>query len=63
MIVASTTGAQFLAFSAVLSGVKEIREVIHEAEEEWKYNKRRTILLWTRSIDSTRLNKMLFFLM
>jgi putative ATPase len=24
--------------------VKEIREVIHEAEEEWKYNKRRTIL-------------------
>ena len=44
MIVASTTGAQFLAFSAVLSGVKEIREVIHEAEEEWEYNKRRTIL-------------------
>ena len=44
MIIASTTGAQFLAFSAVLSGVKEIREVIQEAEEEWKYNKRRTIL-------------------
>jgi putative ATPase len=44
MIIASTTGAQFLAFSAVLSGVKEIKEVIHEAEEEWKYNKRRTIL-------------------
>jgi putative ATPase len=44
MIVASTTGAQFLAFSAVLSGVKEIKEVIQEAEEEWKYNKRRTIL-------------------
>ena len=44
MIVATTTGAQFLAFSAVLSGVKEIKEVIQEAEEEWKYNKRRTIL-------------------
>lgn len=44
MIIASTTGAQFLAFSAVLSGVKEIREVIQEADEEWKYNKRRTIL-------------------
>ncbi len=44
MIVASTTGAQFLAFSAVLSGVKEIREVIDEAEEELKYNQRRTIL-------------------
>ena len=38
MIIASTTGAQFLAFSAVLSGVKEIREVIQEADEEWKYN-------------------------
>ena len=25
-------------------GVKEIKEVIQEAEEEWKYNKRRTIL-------------------
>ena len=44
MIVASTTGAQFFAFSAVLSGVKEIKEVIQEAIEEWKYNKRRTIL-------------------
>jgi putative ATPase len=44
MIVASTTGAQFLAFSAVLTGVKEIKGVIQEAEEELKYNKRRTIL-------------------
>jgi len=44
MIVATTTGAQFLAFSAVLSGVKEIKEVIQEAEEEWKYDKRRMIL-------------------
>jgi putative ATPase len=44
MIIASTTGAQFLAFSAVLSGVKEIKEVVREAEEEWKYNKRRTVL-------------------
>jgi len=44
MIIASTTGAQFLAFSAVLSGVKEIKEVVQEAEEEWKYSKRRTIL-------------------
>ncbi len=44
MIIASTTGAQFLAFSAVLAGVKEIKEVIQEAETEWKYSKRRTIL-------------------
>jgi putative ATPase len=44
MMIASTTGAQFFAFSAVLSGVKEIKEVIQEANEEWKYDKRRTIL-------------------
>ena len=44
MIIAKTTGAQFSAFSAVLSGVKEIREVIEEAKEEWKYRQRRTIL-------------------
>ena len=39
MIIASTTGAQFAAFSAVLSGVKEIKEVVQEANEEWKYQK------------------------
>jgi len=44
MIIASTTGAQFMAFSAVLAGVKEIKEVVKEAGEEWKYRKRRTIL-------------------
>ncbi|MGA2465132.1 MAG: AAA family ATPase, partial [Thermodesulfobacteriota bacterium] len=44
MIIASTTGAQFMAFSAVLAGMKEIKEVVKEAGEEWKYRKRRTIL-------------------
>jgi putative ATPase len=44
MLIASVTKARFIAFSAVLSGVKEIKEVVHEAEEEWKYRKRRTIL-------------------
>lgn len=44
MLIASVTRAKFIAFSAVLSGVREIKEVIHEAEEEWKYRKRRTIL-------------------
>jgi putative ATPase len=44
MVIASTTGAQFTAFSAVLSGVKEIREVIGEAGEEWRRTKRRTLL-------------------
>jgi len=44
LIIARTTGSNFLAFSAVLSGVKEIKEVIKEAEEEWKRAKKRTIL-------------------
>ena len=44
MLIASVTRAQFIAFSAVLSGVKEIKEVVHEASETWKYQKRRTIL-------------------
>jgi len=44
MIIASMTGAYFATFSAVLSGVKEIREVVQEANEEWRYQKRRTIL-------------------
>jgi putative ATPase len=44
MIIASTTHAQFLAFSAVLSGVKEIKEVIKEAGETWRYQKKKTVL-------------------
>src|SRR4030066_1824481 len=44
MIIPSMTGAYFATFSAVLSGVKEIREVVQEANEEWKHQKRRTIL-------------------
>ena len=44
MIIATTTGAKFIAFSAVLAGVKEIKEVVKEANDEWKYQKRRTIL-------------------
>jgi putative ATPase len=44
MIIASTTGAQFVSFSAVLSGVKEIKEVVREAGELWRVQKQRTIL-------------------
>jgi len=42
-IIAHSTRSHFLTFSAVLSGVKEIRQVIQEAEEQ-KYRGRRTIL-------------------
>jgi putative ATPase len=44
MLIASVTSGHFTAFSAVLSGVKEIKEVVLEAGEEWKYRKRKTIL-------------------
>jgi putative ATPase len=43
-LMASVTGARFVAFSAVLSGVKEIREVIAEAEREGVRRGMRTIL-------------------
>lgn len=44
MLIASVTRARFIAFSAVLSGVKEIKEVVREAAGEWNYRKRKTIL-------------------
>src|SRR5262250_1581625 len=43
-IVADTTKAQFVAFSAVLSGIKEIREVMTAAERLRKTTGRRTIV-------------------
>jgi putative ATPase len=43
-LMAQVTGARFVAFSAVLAGVKEIREVIAEAAAERARRGRRTIL-------------------
>src|SRR5919201_629235 len=43
-LMAHLTGARFVAFSAVLSGVKEIRQVVAEAEAERARRRRRTIL-------------------
>jgi putative ATPase len=43
-LLARVTGARFVAFSAVLSGVKEIREVVAEAERERARHRTRTIL-------------------
>src|SRR5262245_948965 len=43
-LLASVVGARFMAFSAVLSGVREIREVIGEAEAERQQRGLRTIL-------------------
>jgi putative ATPase len=43
-LMAHVTGARFVAFSAVLSGVKEIRGVIAEAERDRARRRARTIL-------------------
>jgi putative ATPase len=43
-VIASATRAHFIAFSAVLSGIKEIREVMAEAEAARRRSGRRTIL-------------------
>jgi putative ATPase len=43
-LMAHVAGARFVAFSAVLSGVKEIRQVVAEAETERTRRRQKTIL-------------------
>jgi len=43
-LIAQQSRSHFVSFSAVLSGVKEIREVLHQAALEWAQRRRRTIL-------------------
>src|SRR5256886_16946269 len=43
-IIADTTKARFVSFSAVLAGIKEIREVMAEAERIRRSTGRRTIV-------------------
>lgn len=43
-IMANETQSHFIHFSAVLSGVKQIREVIQEARKQKQFNAKRTIL-------------------
>ena len=43
-LIAETTQAHFIAFSAVLAGIKEIRDVMAEAERSRRSRGRRTIL-------------------
>src|ERR1700710_595150 len=43
-IIADTTKARFVSFSAVLAGIKEIREVMSEAERMRRAIGRRTIV-------------------
>jgi putative ATPase len=42
--LAQATESHWVAFSAVLSGVKEIRQVLREASYQWSRNRKQTIL-------------------
>ncbi len=43
-LIARTTDARFIALSAVLSGVKDIRTAVEQAKKEWQVSQRPTIL-------------------
>ncbi|MGV3620005.1 MAG: replication-associated recombination protein A [Archangium sp.] len=43
-IIANATGSHFDMVSAVLSGVKELREAVSAADERWKLHRKRSIL-------------------
>jgi len=43
-VIAQSAGAAFIALSAVLAGVKDIREAVAEAEERWTARRQRTLL-------------------
>ena len=43
-LLALETKAKFVSFSAVLSGVKEIRAVVEAADSLWRYHRQKTIL-------------------
>jgi putative ATPase len=43
-LIAHETKSIFVSFSAVMSGVKEIRAVVDEASSQWSYHRRKTVL-------------------
>ena len=43
-MIAHVTKSTFVSFSAVLAGVKEIRAVVDEADVQWRYHRKKTIL-------------------
>lgn len=43
-VIAQTTRSRFVSFSAVLQGVKEVREIVAQARQEKAYHNRKTLL-------------------
>ena len=61
-IIANRTRSNFINFSAVTSGIKEIKDVMKEADENrhWGFGR---FFLWTRFIGLTVRSRMRFFLL
>ena len=62
-LLAQASSSHFVFFSAVLSGVKEIRQIVEQARELRDGEQRPTFCLSTRSIASTGDSRMPFSLM
>lgn len=60
-IIAKKTKSKFITFSAVLNGIKEIRKIMNEAEENRQLGSVPLFLLM-KFIVLTRLSRMLFAL-
>ena len=43
-VISASTSCRFVFFSAVLQGVKEVREIVKQAQDERAYQGRRTLL-------------------
>jgi len=43
-VIANATKSHFIFFSAILSGINEIREIVKEADETLRYKGKRTVL-------------------
>lgn len=43
-VIAAATSCRFISFSAVLQGIKEVREILAEARDQRSYHGRRTVL-------------------
>ena len=58
-LMAITTDYHFIALSAVLAGVKDIRQAVEEAEEVFKqFQKKKPFFLSMKYIDLIKVNKM-----
>ena len=44
-IIANTTQSRFITFSAVTSGIKEIRQVMQEAEQSRRFGERTIVFI------------------